>query len=158
LSPGKEIRLKHAYYIKCESYQQDPVTGEVTEVHCTYDPDSRGGWTNDQRMVKGTSHWASEAHAVSIEVRLYEKLFTKESPDETEIDKTFLDYLNPESLTVLSACPAEPAVKELTKDDRCQFLRQGYFCVDYKDSTPDKPVFNRTVSLKDSFAKDVKKA
>jgi len=144
LAPGREIRLKHAYYIKCESVIKDEQTGEVIELHCTYDPASRGGWTNDGRKVRGTSHWVSAAHAIDVEVRLYDYLFLDDEP-------TLDSPVNPESLVILKCCKAEPSLAGAVPGERFQFLRQGYFCVD-KDSTPGKLVFNRTVGLKDSWA------
>ena len=154
LAPGKEIRLKHAYYIKCVDYRKDPGTGEVVEVHCTYDPDSRGGWTDDGRKVKGTSHWVSESHAVRAEVRQYSHLFKAENPGAETGD--FLDDIDADSLEVLDSALVEPALAAEAAFTGVQFLRQGYFCVD-PDSTPEKPVFNRTVGLKDSWAKIQKK-
>ena len=156
LSPGREIRLKHAYYIKCEQVVKDEETGEIIRLHCTYDPDTRGGWSTDGRKVKGTSHWVSAAHAVKAEVRLYDHLFLKENPDDEKEGKTFKDYLNPESLEVLSNCMVEPGLAHAKPGDRFQFLRQGDFCVD-PDSTGGKPKFNRTVSLRDTWAKIEKK-
>ncbi len=153
LSPGKEIRLKHAYYITCTGYETNE-DGEVTEVHCTYDPASRGGWTEDGRKVRGTSHWVSASHAEEVEVRLYSTLFTKENPEE---DGDFVDALNPDSLKVIEKAYAEPSLKEAAGGDGFQFLRQGYFCVDIKDTAEDKIVFNRTVTLKDSWSKKAKK-
>lgn len=150
LAPGKEIRLKHAYYIKCVDYKKDEATGEILEVHCTYDPDSRGGWTDDGRKVKGTSHWVSAAHAVKAEVRQYSHLFNAEAPGKKT--GNFLDDINPDSLEVLTDCRVEPALAEEPAFSGIQFLRQGYFCVD-PDSTPEKPVFNRTVGLRDTWAK-----
>lgn len=144
LAPGREIRLKHAYYIKCESVVKDERTGEVIELHCTYDPASRGGWTNDGRKVKGTSHWVSAAHAIDVEVRLYDYLFLEDEP-------TTDSPINPESLVVLTGCKAEPSLATAQPGQVFQFLRQGYFCVD-PDSTPGKLVFNRTVGLKDSWS------
>ena len=153
LSPGKEIRLKHAYYITCIGYETNE-DGEVTEVHCTYDPASRGGWTEDGRKVRGTSHWVSASHAEEVEVRLYSTLFTKENPEE---DGDFVDALNQDSLKVIEKAYAEPSLKEASGGDGFQFLRQGYFCVDIKDTAEDKIVFNRTVTLKDSWSKKAKK-
>ncbi|MBR5915896.1 MAG: glutamine--tRNA ligase/YqeY domain fusion protein [Spirochaetia bacterium] len=147
LSPGKEIRLKHAYYITCTSYKIDD-TGKVTEVHCTYDPASKGGWTEDGRKVKGTSHWVSAKENLKVEVRLYDRLFTKENPDE---DGDFISNLNPDSCKVLDGCLAEVSLKDAKPGQYYQFLRQGYFSPD-PDSTPEKLVFNRSVSLKDSWA------
>ena len=147
LSPGKEIRLKHACYITCTSYKTDE-TGKVTEVHCTYDPASKGGWTEDGRKVKGTSHWVSAKENLKVEVRLYDRLFTKENPDE---DGDFISCLNPDSCKVLGNCLAEVSLKDAKPGQYYQFLRQGYFSPD-PDSTADKLVFNRSVSLKDSWA------
>ena len=155
LKPGKEVRLKHAYYITCTDVIKD-ASGEITELHCTYDPDSKGGWTDDGRKVKGTLHWVSAAHALQAEVRLYEHLFLKENPYEVEDGQDFTDNINPNSLTVLTNSLIEPALKEAQPGEYYQFLRQGYFCAD-PDSTPDKPVFNRTVTLRDSWAKMEKK-
>ena len=152
LSPGKEIRLKHGYYVTCTDYEKDE-NGEISVVHCTYDPASRGGWTDDGRKVKGTSHWVSASHAEEIEVRMYSTLFTKENPDE---DSDFVESLNPDSLSVVEKAFAEPALKDASLGQNFQFLRQGYFCVD-KDSTAEKAVFNRTVTLKDSWNKKAKK-
>jgi glutaminyl-tRNA synthetase len=152
LSPGKEIRLKHAYYIKCVGVVKD-AQGEVTELRCTYDPESRGGWTQDGRNIKGTSHWVSAAHAVDAEVRLYDRLFNKENPEDLPEGGHFIDNLNPNSLQVLSGCKVEPSLKTATAGSLFQFLRQGYFCADLEDSGPNHLVFNRTVSLKDSWAR-----
>ncbi len=154
LSPGKEIRLKHAYYIKCERYVQDEKTGEVVEVHCTYDPDTKGGWSKDGRKVKGTSHWVSAPHSVKSEVRMYDYLFNKENPGEET--GNYLDDLNPDSLQIIDNCMIEPNLAEAKPGDKFQFLRKGYFCVD-PDSTKEKPVFNKTIGLKDSWAKISKK-
>lgn len=156
LSPGKEVRLKHAYYIKCERVVKDEATGEIVQLHCTYDPASRGGWTDDGRKVKGTSHWVSALHAVDAEVRLYGHLFTEENPNEVEEGKTFKDYIDAGSLEVLGGCKVEPGLVESRVGDRFQFLRQGYFCMD-SDSVDGKLVFNRTVSLRDTWAKLEKK-
>ncbi len=159
LSPGREIRLKHAYYIKCESVVKDEKTGEVIEVHCSYDPKSRGGWTDDGRKVKGTSHWVSAKHAAGAEVRLYDYLFKDENSEEDEEEKTdFLSKVNRDSLEVIKGAMIEPGLKEAKSGESYQFLRQGYFCVDSVDSRPDAPVFNRTVSLKDTWAKLEKKS
>jgi len=151
LSPGREIRLKHAYYIKCEHVIKDEKTGEIIEIHCTYDPKSRGGWTDDGRKVKGTSHWVSALHAVDSEVRLYDHLFLEGSSDQEEDD--FKSRLNPASLEVLKGCKLEPSLAEAKSGTTYQFLRQGYFCVDFVDSKAGAMVFNRAVSLKDSWAK-----
>ncbi len=158
LSPGREIRLKHAYYVKCESVVKDEKTGEVIEVHCSYDPKSRGGWTDDGRKVKGTSHWVSARHAIPAEVRLYDYLFKDTNEEEEEEEKSdFLSKVNQDSLEVIKEAMVEPGLKEAKAGESYQFLRQGYFCVDSVDSRPDALVFNRTVSLKDTWAKLEKK-
>jgi len=155
LAPGREVRLKHAYYITCTEVIKDEATGEVTELHCTYDPETRGGWSQDGRRVMGTLHWVSAAHALDSEVRLYDHLFTKENPlDQAEGD--FKDHINPDSMEILSGCKAEPSLAKAKPGDRFQFLRLGYFCVD-PDTTKAKPVFNRTVTLRDTWAKIAKK-
>ncbi len=153
LSPGKEIRLKHAYYIKCVRVEKDKNSGEVVELGCTYDPQTRGGWSDDGRKVKGTSHWVSAAHAVKAEVHLYNHLFIKENPEDTQPDKDFRSNINPNSLEVLCDCRVEPGLKNAKPGTTYQFLRQGYFCADSVDSSEEHPVFNRTVSLRDSWAK-----
>ena len=146
---GNEIRLKTAYYVTATSCEKDE-NGNVTVVHCTYDPESRGGETADGRKVRGTSHWVSAKHAISGEVRLYDKLFNAEYPGgETG---NYLDDLNPESLVIVNDAKLEPAVAEAKPGDYLQFIRSGYFTPDY-DSTPEHLVFNRTVTLKDSWAK-----
>ena len=150
LAPGAEVRLKHAYYITCNSAVKDKRTGEITELHCTYDPASRGGGTPDGRRVKGTLHWVSVPHAIDAEVRLFEHLFTKPDPEE---DADFRQNLNPNSIESLTGCKLEPSLATATPESRYQFLRHGYFCVDSVDSTKDKLVFNRTVSLRDTWAK-----
>ena len=147
LFPGGEIRLKHAYYVKCIDYKKDEA-GNVIEVVCEYDPKSKGGWTEDGRKVKGTSHWVSANHAIKAEVRLYNSLFVKEDPEE---DGDYIKNLNKDSLEVLTSALAEPSLAEAKPEERFQFLRQGYFCIDSRDSSKEKPVFNRTVTLKDSF-------
>ncbi len=151
LSPGREIRLKHAYYIKCTGIVKDRETGEVTEVHCTYDQKTKGGWSSDGRKVRGTSHWVSGDHAVKAEVRIYDRLFSRENPNEET--GGFMSFLNPDSLETLSSCLVEPGLKDAKPGARYQFLRQGYFCVDSSDSSPDMPVFNRIVPLRDSWAR-----
>jgi glutaminyl-tRNA synthetase len=151
LSPGNEVRLRYGYYVKCtHTVKHD--NGEILEVHCTYDPETRGGYSPDGRKVKGTIHWVSAQHAVDAEIRLYDRLFDTPDPDNTEEGKTFLDNLNPSSLSILIGCKVEPSLKNSLAGDRFQFERQGYFCTDL-DSTQDSLVFNRTVSLKDSWAK-----
>ncbi len=155
LSPGSEVRLKHTYYITCTDVVKDPVTGAVTELRCTYDPESAGGSTPDGRKVKGTLHWVSAAHAVDAEVRLYDRLFSVENPSDQAAreDVDYKSFLNPQSLQVLTGCKVEPGLREATAGTTFQFLRQGYFCPDSRDSSPERPVFNRTVSLRDSWAK-----
>ena len=153
LAPGREVRLKHAYYVTCTDVVKDEHTGEVVELHCTYDPESRGGWTKDNRRVKGTMHWVSTAHAFPVEVRLYDNLFSKEDPGDVEDNADFKANLNPKSLETLASCQAEPGLKQAKPGDRYQFLRQGYFCVDTGDSKPGSPVFNRTATLRDTWAK-----
>ena len=153
LAPGREVRLVNAYYVKCENVIKDGDT--ISELHCTYDPNSRGGWTSDGRRVKGTIHWVSASHAIPAEVRLYEQLFTKANPEAAPEGKDFTLNLNPNSLHVLSSCLVEPNLITAGIGNFYQFMRLGYFCVD-KDSTNDKLVFNRSVSLKDSWAKVVK--
>jgi glutaminyl-tRNA synthetase len=150
LSPGKEVRLRYAYFITCHSVVKDAATGEVTEVHCTYDPATRGGDSPDGRKVKSTLHWVSAEHAVDAEVRLYDRLFAAEFPDR---EKNFLNALNPDSLEVLRGCKLEPSLATAPLGHRVQFERQGYFCVDPKLSKPGALVFNRIVGLKDAWAK-----
>ncbi len=151
LAPGREVRLKAAYIIRCESVVKDPATGEITEIHCTYDPQTKSGMPESNRKVKGTLHWVSEKQAVKAEIRLYDRLFTRENPDEQEEGKSYKDYLNPDSLKIITAM-IEPAVLTAGILDKFQFERIGYFSVD-KDSTPGNLVFNRVVPLKDSWAK-----
>lgn len=152
LTPGREVRLRYGYIIKCEDVVKDPATGEVTEIHCTYDPETRGGYAPDGRKVQGTIHWVSASHAVNAEVRMYDRLFTVENPKKVDEDKTYLDYVNPDSLKVLSDCKVEPSLLNVTKGEQFQFERKGFFCAD-QDSKPGKPVFNLTVTLRDSWAK-----
>ena len=156
LSPGKEVRLKHAYFVTCKSVVRDE-EGRIVEIRCEYDPATRGGEAPDGRKVKGTLHWVSAAHAVKAEVRLYDHLFTLKNLDEVEEGKEYRDYLNPDSLVVLPGCMLEPSLAMAEAGQRFQFLRHGYFCVD-PETRPGRPVFNRIVSLKDSWAKEQKKA
>ena len=151
LAPGREVRLQHAYYVTCNEVVKDE-SGEVVEVRCTYDPATRGGLSPDGRRVKGTLHWVSAAHALPAEVRLYDYLFTKSDPAEILEAGDFKVYLNPSSLEALTACKIEPSVAGTEAGSRYQFLRLGYFCVD-PDSTSEKMVFNRTVALRDTWAK-----
>ena len=151
LAPGQEVRLRYAYFVTCQDVIKD-ADGTITEIHCTYDPASRGGNSPNGRKVKGTIHWVSARHAIDAEVRLFDRLFKTESPDEVEEGKTFLDNLNEDSLKVLNNCKLEPALAQAKVLDKMQFERVGYFCVD-KDSTPEHLVFNRACTLKDSWAK-----
>ena len=156
LSPGREVRLRYGYFITCKSVVKND-QGEVVEVHCTYDPATRGGNNPpDGRKVKSTIHWVSAAHAVDAEVRIYENLFSKEDPNQTEEGQDFTANLNPNSLEVLTDCKLEPSLANATAGSRYQFERLGYFCVD-PDSGPGKLVFNRTVALKDTWARIEKK-
>ena len=152
LAPGREVRLMHAYYVKCERVIKDEKTGEVLQVHCTYDPETRGGWSENGRKVKGTLHWVSANHSLEAEVRLYNHLFLEENPDDVGDNEDFKSNLNPNSLETLTKCQVEPSLIDANPGDRYQFLRQGYFCTD-PDSSSEKPVFNRTVSLRDTWAK-----
>jgi glutaminyl-tRNA synthetase len=152
LSPGREVRLKHAYYVTCTGVVKDGSTGEIQEVHCTYDPATRGGWSEDGRKVRGTLHWVSAEHALDAEVRLYDVLFSKENPEDVGEGRDFRDNLNPNSLEVLDGVRVEPSLGDAEAGSRYQFLRQGYFCAD-PDSRKDRPVFNRAVTLRDSWAK-----
>jgi glutaminyl-tRNA synthetase len=156
LSPGKEVRLRNAYFVTAQSVVKDE-EGNVVEVHCTYDPASRGGNSPDGRKVKSTIHWVSSAHAISAEIRLYDKLFTKADPYDVAEGEDVLSNLNPNSLEILTEAKLEPSLADAKPGDRFQFERVGYFCVD-RDSVPDKLMFNRTLSLKDSWSKIEKKA
>jgi glutaminyl-tRNA synthetase len=152
LSPGREVRLRYGYFITCTSVVKDEKTGDVTEIHCTYDPATRGGNAPDGRKVKSTIHWVSAAHAIDAEARLYENLFTREDPNQTDEGENFTANLNPHSLEVLTGCKLEPSLRDAAEGNRYQFERLGYFCVD-PDSTPGKPIFNRTVALRDTWGK-----
>jgi glutaminyl-tRNA synthetase len=151
LAPGREVRLRYAYFIKCVEVVKD-AAGEVVELHCTYDPQTRGGYAPDGRQVKATLHWVSANHAVPAEVRLYDRLFTRPEPG-AEHEGDFLADINPNSLEVLSSCRLEPSLAGAAPGSFYQLERQGYFCADLKDSAPGALVFNRTVSLKDPWAK-----
>ena len=153
LAPGREVRLKHAYYIKCERMVKDEKTGELIELHCTYDPKTRGGWSDDGRKVRGTLHWVSAAHSMEAEVRLYDHLFLKPNPDDGKDGSDFKDHLNPNSLETLTSCRVEPSLRDAAPGMGFQFLRLGYFCIDSVDSSPHRLVFNRTVTLRDTWAK-----
>ncbi len=152
LSPGKEVRLRYAYFVTCTDVIKDD-DGEVVELRCTYDPATRGGDAPDGRKVKATIHWVSEAHALDAEIRLYDHLFDQPDPEDLPEGVDYKSNLNPRSLQVLSGCKLEPGLKEAEPGSRFQFERLGYFCVDTKDSAPGKPVFNRTVTLRDTWAK-----
>ena len=152
LAPGREVRLKHAYYITCEEVVKDKQTGKVVELRCTYDPETRGGGSPDRRKVRGTLHWVSAAHALDAQVRLYDYLFAKPDPSDVEKGSDFKANLNPNSLEVLTSCKVEPSLAGAAPGSRYQFLRQGYFCVD-PDSPAEKLVFNRTIMLRDAWAK-----
>ncbi len=156
LSPGKEVRLRNAYFITAQNVVKD-AAGNIVEVHCTYDPASRGGQSPDGRKVKSTMHWVSAPHAISAEIRLYDKLFSKPDPYDLEEGQDVLDNLNPSSLEIVSDAKLEPSLATANPGDRFQFERVGYFCVDL-DSAEDKLVFNRTLPLKDTWAKIEKKA
>ena len=152
LAPGREVRLRYAYYITCVGVEKDESTGEITALHCTYDPETRGGSSPDGRKVKGTIHWVSAAHALEARVRLYDHLML--TPDEDQKEQPdFTDLLNKDSLEILNSCRVEPGLKDAVPGSRVQFERLGYFCVDPVDSSSGKPVFNRTVSLRDTWAK-----
>lgn len=153
LAPGREVRLRYAYFIKCEKVVKDEKTGEVVELHCTYDPETRGGDSPDGRKVKATLHWVSAAHALEAEVRLYDHLFLKANPSDVKDDDDFKNHLNPNSLETLTTCRVEPSLKCATAGNRYQFERLGYFCVDSVDSSEEKLVFNRTVTLRDQWAR-----
>ncbi|MGD8395839.1 MAG: glutamate--tRNA ligase family protein, partial [Candidatus Eiseniibacteriota bacterium] len=155
LSPGREVRLRYGFIVKCVDLVRDAATGEITELRCTYDPETRGGTPSDGRKVRGTIHWVSAAHAVPAEVRLYDSLFTVPEPTNVRRDGEVVDYvefINPDSLELLEHCQLEPALGALEPGERVQFERLGYFCVD-PDSNVTRRVFNRTVTLRDSWAK-----
>jgi glutaminyl-tRNA synthetase len=150
LAPGREVRLRYGYFVRCEGVIKDD-SGRIVEIHCTYDPETRGGDAPDGRKVKGTLHWVSAEHSVDVEARLYEYLFTQENPTAVEDGRSWLDNLNPTSLGI-SDCRAEPSLAQAKPGDRFQFERKGYFCVD-PDSKPDRVVVNRTATLRDTWAK-----
>ena len=152
LAPGREVRLRAAYLITCDRVEKDEKSGEIVALHCSYDPASRGGSAPDGRKVKGTLHWVSVRHAIRAEVRLYDRLFNVENP-EADKEKSFMSHLNPESLQILTDCRLEPGLGRATVDDRYQFERLGYFCLDELDTAANLPVFNRTVTLRDSWEK-----
>ncbi|MFT4560991.1 MAG: glutaminyl-tRNA synthetase [Gammaproteobacteria bacterium] len=150
LAPGKEVRLRYAYLVTCTRVEHDPTSGEVTTVYCTYDPDSRGGNAPDGRKVKGTIHWVSAVHGERAEVRLYDRLFQVPNPSSED---DFLDHLNPNSVEIITDAMVEPALVSVLPESRCQFERLGYFCADSIDHRPSTPVFNRIVTLRDTWAK-----
>jgi glutaminyl-tRNA synthetase len=153
LAPGREVRLRYAYLVRCVDFVKDDKTGEVVELRCTYDPETRGGSIPDGRKVRGTIHWVSAGHAVPATVRLYDYLFNRSDAEEVEEGGDFRDNLNPSSVELLTSCRVEPSLRAARPGARYQFERQGYFCVDSKDSSEDHLVFNRTVSLRDTWAK-----
>ncbi len=152
LGPGREVRLRYAYFITCNEVIKNE-QGEVVELRCTYDPETKGGNAPDGRKVKGTIHWVSAAHALQTEVRLYDRLFTDASPDSNKHEKDWKDFLNPDSMVVINNARLEPSLNQANREDIFQFERLGYFCVDSRDDIDGKPVFNRTVTLRDSWAK-----
>ncbi len=153
LAPGREVRLKHAYYIKCVRVVKDNQNGKIVELHCTHDPKTRGGWSSDGRKIMGTLHWVSALHSLEAEVRLYDHLFVKANPIDEKDSTDFKRHLNPKSLDILTSCKIEPSLKGAKPGSRFQFLRHGYFCVDSVDSKDSALVFNRTVSLRDTWAR-----
>jgi glutaminyl-tRNA synthetase len=157
LAPGREVRLRYAYYITCVDLVKDEKTGEVTELHCTYDPATRGGDSPDGRKVKATLHWVSAAHAINAEVSLYEHLFLKDDPDDVQEGADFKDNINSNSSETLQSCFVEPSLAGASQGSFYQFERLGYFCID-TDSSREKLIFNRTVTLRDTWAKIEKKA
>ena len=157
LAPGREVRLRYAYYITCVDVVKDAKTDEIIELRCTFDPETRGGWSKDGRKVKGTLHWVSAAHALEAEVRLYDRLFVTENPTNVENDTNFKSLLNSNSLETLTSCRVEPSLKCAKPGSYFQFERLGYFCVDMIDASDTNLVFNRTVALRDSWAKMQKK-
>ena len=153
LAPGREVRLRYAYYITCEEVVKDETTGEIAEVRCSYDPASRGGSSPDGRRVRGTLHWVSAPQSIGAEVRVYDHLFLKANPDDDSDGGDFISALNPDSLTTLTDARLEPRLADAQPGERYQFERRGYFCVDTEDSQPGRPVFNRTVPLRDTWAR-----
>jgi len=151
LSPGKEVRLRYGYYIKCVGVEKNPQTGAVETLHCTYDPETRNGFAPDGRKVSGTIHWVSANHAIPCEIRLYDRLFNV--PDVLNEEGDYRSYLNPDSFAVIKGALGEPYLKNILPGQRFQFERTGYFIADSHDFQPESPVFNRTVTLRDSWAK-----
>jgi glutaminyl-tRNA synthetase len=157
LAPGREVRLRYGYIVQCTGFERDPVSGQVTEIHCTYDPQTRGGYAPDGRRVQGTIHWVSVGSAIDAELRHYDRLFTTEIPGKGEPERSFLDDLNHGSLKVITGCKIEPGLANATSGQAFQFERKGFYCVDL-DSRPEHPIFNLTVPLRDTWAKILKKA
>jgi glutaminyl-tRNA synthetase len=153
LSPGREVRLRYAYIVKCIGVVKDSNTGEIKEVHCTYDPETKSGLSKSSRKVKATIHWVSADHAVEAEVRLYDHLFAKEDPDDVPDGSDWMTNINPKSLERLTSARIEPVLANAQPGERYQFERLGYFCADSVDSSPGHLVFNRTVTLRDTWAK-----
>jgi glutaminyl-tRNA synthetase len=153
LAPGREVRLRYAYFIRCESVVRDPQSGEIVELRCSYDPQTRGGNAQDGRKVKGTIHWVSAPHAVAAEVRLYDRLFLTANPGADKDGSDYRSHLNPASLEIVDTCLVEPGLAAALPEASFQFERLGYFSVDALDSRPGAPVFNRTVTLRDSWAR-----
>jgi glutaminyl-tRNA synthetase len=151
LGPGREVRLRYGYFIKCIDFIKDE-NGEIVEVHCTYDPETRGGFAPDGRRIRGTLHWVSTRHSVDAEVRLYDRLFNKENPMDTEDGRDFTDNINPDSMTILKHCKLELSLAEAKPGDSFQFERRGYFCVD-TESTEENLIINRTITLRDTWEK-----
>jgi len=158
LSPGKEVRLRYAYIIKCTGVVKDPNTGEVTELRCTYDAETKSGSSQSKRKVKATIHWVSAAHALPAEVRLYDHLFTQEDPDDVPEGTDWMASINPQSLEHLTSCWVEPYLMDANLGEKFQFERLGYFCIDIRDSAPGRLIFNRSVTLRDAWAKIAKNA
>jgi glutaminyl-tRNA synthetase len=152
LAPGREVRLRYGYFIKCVEVIKNPKTGDITELHCTYDPTTRGGYAPDGRKVQGTLHWVSSENVIDVEVRLYDRLFTKADLNDLDEGAEFLDFVNPNSLQVIEGCKAESNLDSATQGSRYQFEREGYFVVDL-DSSAEKLIFNRIVPLRDTWAK-----
>ena len=156
LSPGKEVRLRYAYIVKCIGVVKDPSTGTITELRCTYDPETKSGSSQSSRKVKATIHWVSAAHALPAEVRLYDHLFTKEDPDDVSEGRDWMTNINPKSLERLHSCYVEPYLAQTKPGERYQFERLGYFCLDGEALSADKLIFNRSVTLRDTWAKMAK--
>jgi len=158
LAPGREVRLRYGYFITCIDVVKDEDTEEVIELRCTYDPETRGGNAPDGRKVKATLHWVSAEHGLQAEVRLYSHLFVKENPADGKDGEDFTAHINPDSLEILDNCCVEPSLGEMKPEEICQFERLGYFCADRYDCTKEKLVFNRTVTLRDTWARLKKKS